>query len=210
MTNISFAIENKPELNKRRLVHGVGVNDYDKSIWMGDKPIPEYILWKEMLRRCHCQKWMSKAYSNVNCSEDWLYFSNFINDIKQIENYQKFLTEKWHLDKDILCKGNKTYSKKKVCFVPKEINNLFTKREAARGEFPIGVTKIAKNGRFRSQIGKFGKNLYIGEFDTADQAYLAYKAEKEKYIKEVAEQWRGIIAQNVYLALTSYTVSIDD
>lgn len=143
-------------------------------------------------------------------AHDWLSFSNFINDIKEIENYEKYVSDKWHLDKDILYKGNKTYSKEKVCFVPKEINNLFTKREAARGEFPIGVTRITKNGRFRSQIGKFGKNVYIGEFDTVDQAYLAYKAEKEKYIKEIAEQWKGLIAQNVYLALISYNVDIDD
>ena len=49
----------------------------------------------------------------------------------------------WELDKDILVKGNKIYSPDTCCFVPKEVNTVFTKRQSKRGDYPIGVIKKA-------------------------------------------------------------------
>jgi hypothetical protein len=54
------------------------------------------------------------------------------------------------LDKDILYKGNKIYSPDTCVFVPQEINALFVKNDANRGDLPIGVfytlTKTNKYG----------------------------------------------------------------
>ena len=43
------------------------------------------------------------------------------------------------LDKDILIKGNKEYNPNTCCFVDIRLNSLFTKDNAMRGKYPIGV-----------------------------------------------------------------------
>ena len=45
----------------------------------------------------------------------------------------------FHLDKDLLSKGNKVYSESTCVFIPKDINLLLTKSTASRGEHLIGV-----------------------------------------------------------------------
>lgn len=64
----------------------------------------------------------------------------------------------WALDKDILVKGNKIYSPETCCFVPQEINNLFTKRKSCRGTLPIGVKYIKENKKFSASFSRNKKN----------------------------------------------------
>ena len=116
--------------------------------------------------------------------------------------------EPFHLDKDILVKGNKIYSEDTCCFVPICINNLFTLRGLKRGELLIGVSK--KGDRFCASIHKHGKQKGLGTFDTELEAFWAYKEAKEAYIKELAEKWKDQIDPRVYEALMKYQVEITD
>ena len=45
---------------------------------------------------------------------------------------------------------------------------------------------------------------------TKEEAFQAYKTAKEKYIKETAEKYKGLISERVYQVLKSYTVEITD
>jgi hypothetical protein len=95
--------------------------------------------------------------------------------------------------------------------VPEAINVLFTKRDSCRGNLPIGVTKSSKSRNYEASISK-GKQEYIGTYSTPKEAFYAYKAEKEKWIKEQADAFYqdGKIARNVYDALMNYKVEITD
>ena len=95
----------------------------------------------------------------------------------------------WCLDKDIIAKGNKLYSENTCFFVPPEINNIVLKGNAQRGEFPIGVKKNKYDYSASCRIR--GKGVYLGRFDTAEDAFNAYKEAKESYVKEVANKWRS-------------------
>ena len=46
--------------------------------------------------------------------------------------------------------------------------------------------------------------------DTPEEAFLAYKKDKEVYIKELAERWKENIDPRVYEALMNWTVEIND
>ena len=119
------------------------------------------------------------------------------------------------LDKDILKKGNKVYSPETCIFVPRRINSLFIKSDKARGRYPIGVTLRKDNGKYRSQCDvqyeeEPRKQIQLGQFDTPEEAFYAYKQFKENYIKEVADIYKPYIPEKLYEAMYRYEVEIDD
>ena len=194
---------------KRSLVYGVGVNDWAGSVMVDGKKIREYTLWARMLERCFDEKTKQKypTYQGVTCSKEWLLMTPFIEDVSKMKGYD---LEGWELDKDILVKGNKLYSKDTCCFVPAEVNMLLTKSDKARGEWPIGVCFHKATGKFMARLKINGKQKFLGCFTTADEAFQAYKRAKEAHIKVVAEKWKHQLDERVFQALMAYEVSIDD
>jgi hypothetical protein len=174
------------------------------------KSTPHYSRWRDMKTRCYNEKAQKRdvVYQNVIVCDEWHDFQVFAEWFEQ--NYNPETMKGWQLDKDILVKNNKIYSPDRCCFVPKEINVLFTKRKSKRGDFPIGVTYHSRDLKFMARIIKYGKVYHLGYFDTAQKAFQVYKVAKEDYIKEVAEKWKDKITLNVYNALINYKVEITD
>jgi len=194
---------------KRSLVFGVGVNDWVGNVRVGGKDIKEYKLWKGMLERCFDEKYKQKypTYEGVTCSKDWLSMTTFIEDVSKMKG---FGLSGWALDKDIIQKGNKLYSKDTCCFVPHEVNNLLIKSDNSRGEWPIGVCFDKCAGKFRAYLRINGKLKYLGLFTTPEEAFQVYKLAKEAYIKVVAHKWKHLLDERVFQALMTYEVNIDD
>ena len=194
---------------KRSLVYGVGVNDWVGVIHVGGKKIWEYYLWQSMLKRCFSEKFKQKqpTYVGVICCDDWLSMTKFIEDISVMKGCG---LDGWELDKDILLKGNKLYSKDTCCFVPAEVNLLLVKSDKIRGEWPIGVYFHKASGKFMAYIKINGKRKFLGYFTTPEEAFQAYKTAKEAQIKVVANKWQHLPDERVYLALMAYEVNIDD
>ena len=119
-----------------------------------------------------------------------------------------------HLDKDILCKGNKVYSRNTCIFVPQRINELFTKNDKTRGYSPIGVTP-ASSGNYQVQCNDVnGERIYLGSYSTKEEAFQVYKEYKERVIKEVIDSYEGKIPEPFYSrlkeAMYNYKVEKDD
>lgn len=112
----------------------------------------------------------------------------------------------WHLDKDILVKGNKIYSPETCCFVPREINGLFIRTD--NKDMTLNVDK--NDGKFICYISKKGKTINLGRFNTYEEAFFMYKTEKERYIKEVADEWKDKIELKVYQAMYDYKITRDE
>lgn len=188
------------------LVFGVGVNDLTNEIQQPKGSVsPSYRAWQLMLGRCYNTKSKKQpTYEGCSVCNDWLRFSNFKKWFD--ENY----VDGYALDKDILVKGNKVYSPETCCFVPAEINSIFTKRQNKRGFYPIGVFRNGEG--FSSKVSMFGKTVRLGTYKTPEEAFAVYKQAKEAYIKEVARKYydEGKIARNVYDALMRYEVEITD
>lgn len=94
------------------------------------------------------------------------------------------------------------------CFIPKEINTLFTKRQNNRGDLPIGVRQ--NSNKFLCVFTKNSKPFYGGSYSTKEDAFNKYKTEKEKYIKEIAYKWRLFLPDKVLSAMNNYKVEIND
>lgn len=169
---------------------------------------PAYNVWKNMIERCYSEKHKIKnlSYQNVIVCEKWHNFQNFAEWFHK--NYNPETMKGWHLDKDILIKGNKVYSPDACCFVPPEINTLFISSKKSRGKLPIGV--IGYKAIFRAKIKRNKKYEHIGLYNTPEEAFQAYKTAKELYIKEVADKWKDKISEKVYQAMHNYQVEITD
>ena len=190
------------EESRSKLMFGVAHNDCD-----GDSHTNAYSHWRNMLVRCFDKEYMvcRPTYSDCTVCQEWLLFSNFK------KWYDQFNYENYHLDKDILVKGNKHYSPDTCCLVPQEINTLLTKRQGCRGRQPIGVCYIKRSGKYSATIHKM-RNVHLGFFDTPEEAFQAYKSAKEQYVKERATKYfqEGKITHRVYQALMEYQVEITD
>jgi hypothetical protein len=147
------------------------------------------------------------SYKDVTVCEEWHNFQIFSDWF--YNNYNPKIMQNFHLDKDILVKGNKIYSPETCCLVPQEINSLFLKSNGTRGLTPIGTT-MTKNKNFSAKFKRGDKITCFVIFNTPEEAFQAYKTAKENHIKEVADKWRDQIAENVYQAMCNYKVEIDD
>lgn len=192
------------EKNNRKIKYGVGVYDVDCSCT--DKEIYLfYRAWCSMLRRCY-----GNQTSWIGCSvtPQWHNFSAFLKWAKE-NGFKKG----YHLDKDILVKGNKLYSPETCCFVPREINDMMVKGNSLNRKHLLGVSQRGRlwYAAHGSSLIK-GYNGNLGYFQTKEEAFAAYKASKERYIKMVATKYfnDNLITEKVYNALITYEVNIND
>lgn len=205
-------VENK---EYQELIRGSIKNPFHPSVCgrgyvgVGKYPLKIYIeigkKWRSVLERSYSNDINRPTYKDVVACEEWHNFQNFAKWHE--ENFKPHMKD-WHLDKDILIKGNKIYGPETCCFVPQEINTLLISCNSKRGDLPIGVARKGENYSATININK--KQKWLGAFDTPEEAFEVYKVEKEIYIKQTAEKWKGKITDQVYQALLNYKVEITD
>lgn len=190
---------------------GVGnyaCSDYDEN---GVRtPAVAYTIWKEMIQRCYNEVRQETQPSYKGCSVNliWHCYQNFAYWYYNNPYHQKG----WHLDKDIIVRGNKEYGPLRCAFVPREVNYLMRSSSKERsGEYPVGVNKHSSNGKFVARISKAGgKPIELIQTYNLEEAVRAYKLAKEEYLYSVGEKWQGLIDQRVVDSLKNWTVREDD
>jgi len=174
----------------------------------------EYKLWFAMLARCYSKIYHEKGASYTNCevSEN---FKNFQYFAEWCQSQTGFGLPDYQLDKDILIKGNKLYSEDTCVFVPREINNLFTLSNKARGDLPLGVYKddTGRSVKLYKAVCTTHDSVNqksLGRFHTPQEAFTAYKPVKEATVRFYANKWKDQIDPRAYTALMNYQVEITD
>lgn len=188
-----------------KTIYGIGyfgVGDIESS--KNGETTSVYNCWMNMIGRCYEDKYKDKYKSYYKISEvcaEWLNFQNFG---RWYEENTYDIDGRLHLDKDILYPGNKIYSPYHCLLVPQRINMLFTNKPNSNG-LPNGITKT-NNGWYKAIYN----TKKLGIFEDLNDAYKSYAKEKERCIKEIAEEYKEIIPQNVYEALLNYKVRIEN
>lgn len=162
-----------------------------------------------MLERCYDKKAQEKHPTYKGCSvsnnfKSFQYFAEWCN------NQVGFKIANSQLDKDILVIGNKLYSEDTCCFVPKEINVLFTNRAKLRGSCPIGVSFHESAGKYQANLRTEGVLQYLGLHANLEDAFTVYKEAKEAYVKNMAIKYKELLDEKVYAALLSWEVNMYD
>lgn len=185
----------------KKLVYGIGLNDLPIANTENEKT---YWKWAAMLNRCYGPKCQIKYPTYVGCTvcDEWKIFSKF----KEWHDQNNRVG--MHNDKDILVRGNKIYGPEYCRFIPKQINTLLTDSGASRGSYKQGVCWDKQNQKFRAQISRLDGTELIGLYTTEDDAFAAYKTEKEKWIKTLADHYfsLGQIDKDVHTALHNWTI----
>ena len=200
-----------------RSVYGVGyigVGKYKTS--ENGKDTKVYMVWISMLQRCYDPYVINRNMTYIDCyvCDDWLCFHNFAE--WYYKNVYNCNNERMCLDKDILYKGNKIYSPETCVLVSERINILFTKRDATRGEYPIGVYYHKTSGKLMvyCNVLENGKSKlkYLGLFplNRPFQAFTCYKQFKENHIKQIADEYKDLVPEKLYEAMYKYEVEIND
>lgn len=197
------------------LIRGKVQNYYHKSIYgvgyiggksyNSNKNKKAFLTWVGVIKRCYDKKSQETNPTYKGCSVDkrWHNFQVFAEWF--YENWKPYM-KGWHLDKDILFKGNRIYSSETCGFVPREINLLVGNSQSTNNGLPIGVSK--NGGKFICAVSINNKRVCFGSYSTPKEAFYVYKAEKEKHIKKVANEWKGQITEQIYEALINYRVEI--
>lgn len=172
-----------------------------------DKKLKEsYKHWTTMLKRCYDEKSIMKnpAYKNVTVCDDWLIFENFEKWFE--DNYYEIDEEIMELDKDILIKGNKIYSPEACVFTPRKINSLFKKSK--KRNIPEGIFKDKNNKFIAYCSNKDGDRIYLGYYNTFEDAFKKRKEFKEKVIKQIADEYKDKIPEKLYNTMVNYRIEI--
>lgn len=193
---------------------GVGMIGSKYPSKINNKPTKEYQAWKGIIYRCFDEKTKGRniTYQDATCCEEWLCFENFYEWLHEQSNFDNWNDDKWTIDKDILIKGNKTYSPETCCLVPNNVNALFISKNNYRGDLPIGVKRSYKSFIARCSNPITGSREYLGSYSTPYHAFQSYKKYKEELIKQIAkiEYGKGNITEKCYKAMMDYKVEITD
>ena len=186
-------------------IYGTGPYNCDSCI----KGIRCYNTWSGILKRCYKpSKTNETAYKGCTVDEEWLVFQNFAKWVEA--NAYTIEGQLICVDKDILIKNNRMYGPDTCLLVPKEINNIFIRAKAHRGDLPIGVHFSKRKNKYEASVNRKRLGEITKYADTPEEAFSFYKEKKEEYIKYIADIYKDQIPQKVYDALYAYEVEITD
>ena len=190
------------------LVRKLGINDKKYKTSSNGVRLREYRLWMNMIERCSSEKLHERLPTYIGCemSENFNHYSYFYEWCQDQIGFNCGFA----LDKDLLIKGNKIYSEDTCLFLPRKLNQILTKSDATRGDLPVGVSFDKQKGFFDSRLRLIGRSKFLGYFSCPIEAHNAYKVEKEKHIKYMANIYRDQIDPRAYDALMEYKVEITD
>ena len=163
-----------------------------------------YRAWFNLLARVHDETHnRAGRYDDVTICEEWYNYQNFAKWF--YNNFDPSIMDGWHIDKDLLSGESKKYSPETCCFIPNEVNTIFKYAKRSKDGTPRGAYHHC--GKFQASIQKFGKQHYLGFFNTLEEAEEVYRQAKKEYLKEVANKWRGILPERVCYAIENFDIS---
>lgn len=190
----------------------VGVFDGERGESRKNRHI--YALWRGCFERCYMESSLKKhpTYRGCEVSEKWHRYSDFKKWYEENNWYDG--PERVCVDKDILVKGNKIYGPDTCVLIPLSLNVMFIKNDSKRGDLPLGVFYAEdRHLKYEALLRRYSKQYSLGTYATPEEAFAVYKAEKEKYIKEVADKSKveyPNFPQKLYDAMCNYKVEITD
>lgn len=164
----------------------------------------EYQQWTNMMTRCYYSKYHERFPTYIGCKVDdqWHNYQEFAEWC----NWQIGFKDGYVLDKDILTKGNKSYSPETCVFVPKEINSLVVTQVKEDKGVPAGISFQNGCQKYIVSCAINGKNKNLGRYKCPEEAFAVYKEFKENLVRQRAEEYKDRLDERAYYALMNFEV----
>lgn len=175
----------------------LGTGRYTPSV--DGKKTLAYVQWHGVVRRSYDLTYKNKqaSYRKTNMCKEWHCFNTYAEWFYQQKGWDKG----FQLDKDILGNGDGKYSPETCCLVPLVINSMFSSGGTCKGKWAIGVRFNKKDKKFYATTSKKGVGSFLGCFNTEEDAFFAYKKDKQEKVRGLAMSWKGEIEDKVFDAL---------
>lgn len=180
---------------------GVGVH---AAVYTNGRQSTTYTKWSAMLKRCYSDVSRHEYRGYIDCEvcDEWLNYQVFA----QWCHDTGYLLLGYHLDKDLLVRGNKMYSPETCCMLPGEINSvLIESRPPTIKSEPRGITK-RQNGQYYVRTTENSTSTPRGTYDTLQEAMDVYRKITEVKIKTLALKYRYKISKQAYTALLNWQI----
>lgn len=142
-----------------------------------------------------------KAYMGVSVHPDFQDFQMFC----EWATLQCGYDCNYQLDKDLLVPGNRQYGPDVCCFLPACINTAIIqpkcgkKTWCSKGRVGYTLTMQVNNS-----------DLRLKGFESEDDVHSAYRAIRERYVKALAERFKGTISQRAYESLMKWELKVPE
>lgn len=162
------------------------------------------ILWRSVMSR-ESKRVQSKApsYIGVRIHEDFRDYQKF--DV-WCSSQKGFDVVGFDLDKDLLSSGEFMYGPNNCTFLPHIINMLIIQPREPSKELPRGVYLDKDRNTYVARLSMNDKQVFLGRYESPDEAFTAYKWFKEAVIKQEAYRWKDKIENRAFEALLSFEV----
>lgn len=171
----------------RKSLHGIGYVGMGKH----KSRTVAYRKWANMITRCYSEDRTGfQTYNDVTVCADWHNHQNFADWFYKQEGCEN---SAWQLEKDILVLGNRVYSPKTCCLVPRGLNNFV----ASLNEDVSGFSLHEHSGLYRAEYHTEGRTKSLGYYKDPENAAAAYKAMKDSLRVVTFDKYKDMLPAHV-------------
>lgn len=156
----------------------------------------EYNIWCSMLAQV--------KRGNAGISDNFKSYEYFVEWCQRQKGYE---FKGWNLNKNLVPNPGNIYSEDTCCFLPREICSIHTKFNMDNlQQLNLGITRVFRKYHVNWQKPPLEP---LKGFATKEQAFLAYKQNKEAYVRQLGKQYKDLIDPRVYKYLINYKLSVN-
>jgi hypothetical protein len=145
-------------------------------------------VWTRMRDRCFVGGYQQRKharYAGCYMSDDFWDFQKFVRWFQQQKGYEQ---GGYHLDKDLLVRGNKCYSSETCCYIPAMLNMFLVNQHSSKSNHMIGAHYHTRLSKWGSSLSVNGEIKFLGYFESELDAHREYVVEKELEAKRWANR----------------------
>lgn len=182
-----------------------GVGPYRANV--NKRSTKAYDAWRQMFKRCYGEA-QESAYSGCEVCVEWYDYQTFAKWFTA--HYWEDAQYRMQVDKDWLVSGNKVYSPDRCEIVPSIINACLLRQKKTKYYTNALNIDYTASGKYSPILSKYGRPVYLGLFDTIDEATAVYKAEKVSYVRELANRYKENLSARLYDAMMNYDKRLEE